>query len=154
MGAQGAWLIPAASIITNTLGLAIFKALKVDTLYPYRVFKEGMMLESGDLSLKKDTTLNIYLVATGLEYPGDIAGFEIYPTPASGYLVVNMVLPSNGNLLITVVDQTGRERKAINREGFAGENQFNLDLSDLDSGISVLIIQQGDLTFRQKIMLQ
>ncbi len=141
-------------VISNTLGLATFKALKVDTLYPYQVIKEGMMAESGTLSLKKDSTINIYLMATGLEYPRDIASMEIYPTPASGYLVVNVVLPSDGNLLITVVDQTGRERKVIKREGFAGENQFKLDLTDLASGISVLIIQHGDRSYRQKFLLQ
>lgn len=142
------------SIYTNTLGLATFKALKVDTLYPYQVSRSGLTASEGSLLLKKDSTLNISLFTTGQDLPDGLADFRIYPVPVTQTLTIHLEPKSNKDLLISIVDQSGRERLTFPRNGYQGEKRLTLDVSDLESGIYLLILQQGSHSYQRKFMVK
>jgi hypothetical protein len=66
----------------------------------------------------------------------DLSEISVYPVPASGVIAVNN-LPSNQNLLIDIVDASGRLLKTIQ------SNQVNngtllMDISDLSSGMYLM----------------
>ena len=73
-------------ILTNSLGLATFKALKVDTSYLYTVRKEGFESSSGELILEKDSTIDVGLLVVLLNASVPAMMLELYPQPADEHL--------------------------------------------------------------------
>jgi hypothetical protein len=78
----------ADSIITNSLGLALFRMVTVPSRFYFTIRKAGYVSMENDFDLVTDTTieLNIQKVNLNTWFTGNIDDFEIWPNPAEKHL--------------------------------------------------------------------
>jgi PKD repeat protein len=78
---------------------------------------------------------------------------EPYPNPADGQLTIPMQIPKTGQLTISLYDSRGRFIKTVVSEKVSKGLQFyNLDLTELESGIYACKIQFEDEIVLKKIL--
>ncbi len=77
-------------------------------------------------------------------------GMAVYPNPTRGNVFINTGT-STGDMLITLVDATGRQpySKLISTSGTA--QTLELDLAGLSEGMYILLAEGEDVKFRQRI---
>ena len=136
--------IGSQSILTNTLGLATFTELKVDTLYHYSISKDGFNVYAGDLLAKQDTAIKIYLAPLAIGSIEGTKGIRFYPNPAGEQLWIELGLSIGKEVALTVMDITGRKLIIKSETGIPGENRFQLDLSGLRNGAYLLSVDPGN----------
>ena len=141
-----------SSIATNALGMATFEALKVDTVYPYTISRQGFSLYTDSFRLKQDSTIEVHLVITAIgqhEMPG---GISLYPNPVSNELSIDLVLEETLKLEFIVSDFTGRTIINIQEPGIPGENHFSLPMEILEEGMYLVTIKRGNSSFSYEIL--
>ena len=75
--------------LTEANGEAIFSNLEVPNTLDYMLSRDGYISKDGSLEITSDTTLTIALVALSSGIREDMeAGVNIYPNPASDYLMI------------------------------------------------------------------
>ncbi len=157
-GDSGSYRVPDAVvelgdtvIISNSLGLATFIALKVDTLYTYRISSGGIGMNEGILFLTHDSTIHVHLGTLGAESPERNKEIELWPNPVTHALHIKLILLSSGLIEINLVDLRGRNVKKYQEKGSTGENQFDLDVSEPGAGVYFLQIHYNDRYLIHKI---
>jgi len=71
------------SLITNSLGIATFFSLPIDSQHHYQVLREDYYSQEGDLLLKDDTTINLEMTKLPVSVNVLEDGvFKVYPNPA------------------------------------------------------------------------
>jgi uncharacterized protein (DUF1501 family) len=81
--------------------------------------------------------------------------FRIYPNPVSDQLNIFYQLQKHGAVEFTVLDSSGRVVRKINQQGYNGNNQQSINISDLPEGLYHLRIVQGNLkTSKQFIKIR
>ena len=80
---------------------------------------------------------------------------ELFPNPATEYFTFSFNNPDNQNLRIEMIDATGRLLKVYFDETFTeGEQQLNVNVSDLPRGIYFLRLNTSDGSAVQKVVLK
>jgi hypothetical protein len=129
------------SLITTTLGMALFRELPVSANYHYQVIKEGYAGEEGDIYLTTDTTLQIAMNANtaGMEIITDRNKIICWPNPAKDFL--NFSFPGNySDPTIRIRDILGNEieRTMVN------DDFYSLDVQKLPPGMYMFEILSGE----------
>ncbi len=78
----------------------------------------------------------------------------VYPNPASDNAILAIDLKDNSSVDITVLNTIGQTVKANKAQGQVGENNINIDLSGLSSGIYMVNIKVGNASSTKKIVVQ
>ncbi|RYE25786.1 MAG: T9SS type A sorting domain-containing protein [Sphingobacteriales bacterium] len=79
---------------------------------------------------------------------------SVYPTPASGNATVSINLEKSVPVSFTITDLSGRVVYSENKGTLpAQNNQFNINCSNLPSGIYMLHVSAGTQTFHQKMLV-
>jgi len=78
----------------------------------------------------------------------------VYPNPTNGNAVVSVNLKDNEKLSVTVYNTIGQIVKSINAEGHIGENNVELNLNNLTSGIYLVNIKAGNATGTKKLIIE
>lgn len=134
-----------STISTNALGLATFKALKVDTSYQYTVSKDGFESNSGDLILEKDSTIEVGLLLGLFDRQASALGLRVYPQPADEIINIRWTQKEAGTAKISITDPSGRIVSSAKTEGYHGDNELKLELSGLEKGMYIISLQQGEI---------
>jgi len=92
-------------------------------------------LRQVDINGKK-TYSNIVLIKGIKE--NRIAFTTIYPNPAKTLLSVALSAPATQNILIVITDISGRTIKELKLFANAGDNQYNINVSDLNAGTYII----------------
>ncbi|MCK4919663.1 MAG: sulfatase-like hydrolase/transferase [Bacteroidales bacterium] len=121
-----------SSQITNSLGLAYFYDLAVDSTYEYSIQSEGYKDESGTILLNIDTTLNIELVSTTNIQSEEYSSCLIYPNPAGNEINISSLFP------VSSVTVTGICGKTIFSECYSQEMNINMDISSIEKGMYLI----------------
>jgi agarase len=140
------------SIVSNTLGLATFKGLKVNTNYIYSVALDGYQDYQDDLLLKRDSTVNIGLLVGLDEAISGIENLKLWPVPLEGKLHVEWVQLEDENSILSISDLSGRTVAERSWMGVAGTNRTSLDVKDLDAGFYLFSIQMKSRTLSMKVL--
>jgi hypothetical protein len=75
----------------------------------------------------------------------DMAGMlEVYPNPAQNVVNVNVQSQADGNIEIMVSDMISNTILVKQLNAASGNNNFQLDVSSLESGIYILSISNGN----------
>ncbi len=77
----------------------------------------------------------------------------LYPTPASGFVMVNYFSAAEKEINYHIIDMTGKVIASNPESVAAGENLFKLDTGNLSSGIYLLRIQDGNENFTQRFLI-
>jgi hypothetical protein len=103
-------IVDGDTLLTNSLGIATFKLLKLDTLYTFEIRKGGYIPVQGEFSLDADTVINLVLVYTSLPDHGTAGnnGLTIWPNPAEDFLVVRLHPEWVGSYYF-ITDAAGKE---------------------------------------------
>jgi len=80
--------------------------------------------------------------------------FAIYPNPANDHVNVTFSSDKTEACNIRMMDLMGRTVFSDNITSAVGDNQFQLNLSELAKGIYMVILQNGDGTLQKKIVVQ
>ncbi|MBL7909567.1 MAG: T9SS type A sorting domain-containing protein [Bacteroidia bacterium] len=78
----------------------------------------------------------------------------VYPNPASGNAVLAIDLKDNSNVDITVLNTIGQIVKTNKAQGQVGENNINIDLGGLSTGIYMVNIKVGNASSTKKLVVQ
>ena len=81
-------------------------------------------------------------------------GFAIFPNPASNKATVEFYSENSGKFNLRLTDVTGRIIMNIDNNSVAGNNQFELDLSSISSGIYLVTLNEGDIILTSKIAVK
>ena len=78
---------------------------------------------------------------------------DIYPNPVNDYAFLNFYLDSPKNLQIALMYMNGLQTTLSSRHYGAGENVVNLDFSDKNTGIYLLVIfENGEMIYSKKVV--
>ena len=137
---QGAevWFDGHGTQTTDTSGTVVFWEVEPNDWYLYEVWKEGYFSD-GDMIevLDEDLFIEIVLIVDDtavFEAPSETT-FDIFPNPASSMLRVS---GSETIKHIEIINVTGLQ---IKRYRDVNQNNMVLDISNLKSGMHVLVIQ-------------
>jgi len=85
--------------------------------------------------------------ATGVNDLSNGNGFDyrIYPNPVSDQLNVFYRLQTQGTVKFTVLDSSGRVVRNLSQQGYNGDNQQSINISDLPEGLYHLRMVQGNI---------
>lgn len=72
---------------------------------------------------------------TGIEDASQFEKFEVYPNPANEMVTVNLTLVNSENTVINVLDITGKVIKTINVGNVNGDQNVNISVDDLTTGV-------------------
>ncbi|MBA2613523.1 MAG: T9SS type A sorting domain-containing protein [Bacteroidetes bacterium] len=78
----------------------------------------------------------------------------IFPNPASNNATLGIDLKNNSNVDVTVLNTIGQVVKTTKAPGQVGQNNINIDLSGLSTGIYMVNIKVGNATSTKKIVVQ
>ncbi|MFN8208919.1 MAG: glycosyl hydrolase [Bacteroidales bacterium] len=85
-------ILDGDTLLTNSLGIATFKLLKLDTLFTFEISKPGYLPAQGEFSLQADTLINLVLVYTNIAGSAIMGNDEciVWPNPAGEFLFVRL----------------------------------------------------------------
>jgi len=78
----------------------------------------------------------------------------IYPNPASNNATLNIDLKDNMDVDVVVLNTIGQVVKTSKAQGLAGENNINVDLTGLSSGIYMVNVKVGNSTSTKKLIVE
>jgi len=122
---------------TNSLGMAVFHGIIVDSTYGYMVSKEGLGTYEDAINVRHDSTLNIDLSDTWQDLV-ETQSSMAYPVPALDYLIIESEKEINEVLLC---DLTGKIQ--IRAEGQKGR-RVRIDTGILDAGIYIVRVRSTE----------
>jgi len=94
-----------------------------------------------------DSRLPLVAGATGVNdlSNGNGIDYRIYPNPVSDQLNVFYKLQRQGTVKFTVLDSSGRVVRNLSQQGYNGDNQQSINISDLPEGLYHLRMVQGNV---------
>lgn len=107
------------------------------------------------LLVGKDGGLSYFIVVLMNVKNEEAVIASIYPNPGNGDITLKLQGAVNGNVMVQVLDQQGRQ-VAVKQLGIqrAGELKAPIALSGLQKGNYVLRILIGDKVYLQKLLIQ
>jgi hypothetical protein len=123
------------SLITNSLGIALFQELPIPASYTFRISKNGYLTKEGSFYLTRDTTIDIEMkVITAIkEFPAKDEMIRIWPNPTKD--ILNIHLPGDfSEKAILITDLTGRE--ILSHQ--TAQSRFEINVRNFPAGIYLL----------------
>jgi len=81
------------------------------------------------------------------------ADFELFPNPAQSTFQIRMMNSSSTFSTITVMDQNGKVLFTTETFDLKSDNVFNVDANQFGKGIFTVLIENGDIQSRKRIVL-
>jgi len=93
-------------------------------------------------------------VNIGLEENPLQSSLAVYPNPASDYINVEFDVVNSANAQIRLLDAQGRALSESNERAQGDQFRYQLDVSQLASGVYILEIESGDRTAQERISIR
>ncbi len=78
----------------------------------------------------------------------------IYPNPANNSATLGIDLKENTSVNVTVLNMVGQVVKTTKANGELGQNNINIDLSNLSTGIYMVSVKVGNSTSTKKLIVE
>jgi len=93
-----------------------------------------------------DSRLPLVAGATGVNdlLNGKGINYRLYPNPVSDQLNIFYQLQTQGTVKFTVLDSSGRVVRSLSQQGYNGDNQQSINISELPEGLYHLRMVQGN----------
>jgi PKD repeat protein len=88
---------------------------------------------------------------TGVYEVSNIEGLNVFPNPVSDAATVQIELAEAMDLTLTVTNLMGQEVINTNKNLFAGENSFSVEMNDLPTGLYLMSLKSGSDVVTYKI---
>ena len=128
------------TLISNSLGDALFSQLPVSTSYPYLIRKDGYKSAEGTIYLTRDTILNIAMdVQSAVTDPAtDDKKLVCWPNPVNDLLYINMP-GSHDVITICITDMKGIELFSQKTD----KNRISINVADYPAGTYLCRVSSG-----------
>jgi hypothetical protein len=80
--------------------------------------------------------------------------FNVYPNPANDHVTLVFTADKEEGYTIRLVDITGRDVVQYQNSSVIGENQYQMNLSEVAKGFYTVILQNGTTLLQSKIVVQ
>jgi hypothetical protein len=129
------------TIVTNSLGISLFKVLPVNANYSFSISKTGYYEQSGDFQLITDTTINLTLekYPIGIKQAVFADRITLRPNPVSEILYCSFP-ESCLHKTVMITDITGR---MIYNEKLM-DDELSMNLKEYPSGVYTLRVFSGE----------
>lgn len=111
-------------------------------------FGRGMMRSN---TYRKPVAIDENEINTTSSTFGDL---KMYPNPVSSFATVVIDIDQASDITINIYDLAGRQVRQLSQNVQKGENQIQLDLSDLRSGTYVISAVAGNNLYSQKFIVK
>jgi hypothetical protein len=99
--------------------------------------------------------LTVYVVLAKNSRPEENKfDLSTYPNPAEQFTLVQFVTPMAGNYIAEIVDLEGRIIQSNQLAAYAGKNEFELDLRNLQRGVYLLRVYGNDTAVTTRLVIQ
>ncbi|NOX86823.1 MAG: T9SS type A sorting domain-containing protein [Chlorobi bacterium] len=88
------------------------------------------------------------------ENTNNLSNIRVYPNPANNILYVSIPSENEDDLIISLLDLTGKEIIRKNHDFSAQRNPVTLDLNNLSPGMYFLRVNDGQHSFTKKIIVE
>ncbi|MCW3077855.1 MAG: hypothetical protein JWO32_2464 [Bacteroidetes bacterium] len=85
---------------------------------------------------------------------GSVSNSYVYPNPASHSAILSIDMKDNAVVNVDVYNTIGQQVKSSKHTAQVGENNLNIDLSNLSSGIYLVNVKVGNATSTKKLIVQ
>jgi hypothetical protein len=82
------------------------------------------------------------------------AGFGMFPNPAKDMVMIEVPVEAESDVQVSVMDASGRVAVQENRVMSKGNNQVQVDLARLGTGIYFVQVRNGDTINTRKLVVQ
>ena len=93
-------------------------------------------------------------ISATIDLVGDAIKLKVNPIPNRGQFNLDFEMKKKGNMDISLVNETGQLVYAKSYPGFIGRFTDQLNVPGANSGVYLLKIQQGDVIYLKKIIVQ
>ena len=151
--AQMHYVSPVAKVVSSTSTTANFKlpmTVSNNQNVPMtQLLPNTHWYATTDLTFTFPTTINI------AEYNlTSVNSSVLFPNPAKGSASVLIDLQDNANVDLKVMNLVGEVVKTSNANGVSGQNEINIDLSGLSSGIYMVNVKVGGASTTKKLIVE
>jgi hypothetical protein len=80
--------------------------------------------------------------------------FGVFPNPANENITINFNSPYTNNLQIKIIDVLGQTVIEKKEETISGSFEKQIDVSNLNAGVYMIMIRAGEKEFAQKLIIQ
>jgi hypothetical protein len=133
------------TLMSNSLGDALFSTLPVSESYYYTVNKEGYDELTGDIQLTGDTTVQLQM--TKVEVTADKGAheeiFRIWPNPADEY--ISFTMPADNKII--EVQITGLNGGIVKRTSFEMQPR-QINIKDMAPGIYIIRVTCKEAVYK------
>ncbi|MEC8738698.1 MAG: T9SS type A sorting domain-containing protein [Bacteroidota bacterium] len=140
------------SYVPNSINI-IFGARSLLQNRTSGLIAEDTSTTSNNVSLKQIIWYNPQKWGVGMEDVEQEGLFNIYPTPAHSYLMIQpLIQNTKENLEVILFDMRGR--KVLNKTFEHKIDAYRLNIENMEEGIYILSVKQGDKSTSKKISIQ
>ena len=112
-------------------------------------------LSFGLLFVQPDGTATLLPVATNVaDLPIDNSVMRAYPNPAKDFLTVDYQVDQAGSVQVQLFDLQGRELMGTTLEQTPGSHQLDLNLSEMNQGVHILMMTTPSTRSIQRVLIQ
>lgn len=80
--------------------------------------------------------------------------FNVYPNPAEGLVTIAFSSDKENSYSISLIDMMGRVVKTEVDNAAIGENMHSMNLEGIAKGVYMILLQQGDNTYKSKLLVE
>jgi len=110
--------------------------------------------QQADLAPTLVASETIQSMSIGMAEKGDVSGVIIFPNPCADALKIRYRMPDAGCQMINLFSITGKKiRELMNEVKMPGTYEMEVDVSDLQEGIYIVMIQTGSDIMSRKLVV-
>ncbi|MBA3662939.1 MAG: T9SS type A sorting domain-containing protein [Bacteroidetes bacterium] len=150
------YMSPTTSAATVALGATTSTA---DVIVPFTVTNSNpySQLTSNITwysSARLSFAFNSIVTEIGQNASNSVVNSSIYPNPASNSAVLAIDLKNNTSVSVSIYNTIGQLVKSTTADGQVGNNNINIDLANLSSGVYIVNVKAGNAVSTKKLIVE
>ena len=117
----------------------------------HRVMFSSLSFSSSDTTEMRDSIMNLIEGTTGIANPGIVPAFQVFPNPADQNVSVNLNVKESSDVVIDILDVTGRQIALLMNEKQSGIVTKQFGTSSLSNGNYLIRMQLNGKASYQKL---
>lgn len=118
----------------------------------HRVMFSTLSFSTADTTQMRDSIMALLESPSAItNLPGTVSSFSVFPNPANNHISINLDLNETANLLLDIIDVTGKQVAIIADEKLTGAVTKQFNTTSLPSGNYVVRLQVNGKTATQKL---
>jgi hypothetical protein len=145
----------SGSTLAPTYTMDIYTPITVTNSNPYsQLINNTTWYQYGKLSYPFSNSTSTITTQFAENSQNSASNSLVYPNPASNNAVLAIDLKDNSSVEVSVLNTIGQLVKANKVQGQVGQNNINIDLTGLSTGIYMVNVKVGSSTSTKKLVVQ